>query len=78
MTLKHFYFRLIETGPISPQSGHTSSSCGSPPTAAHVNGSATPSDPMASAAPACLANFAAAAAAGWPLLDTQGIYISKF
>ncbi|XP_048518239.1 eyes absent homolog 2 [Dendroctonus ponderosae] len=58
--------------PISPQSGHTSSSCGSPPTLAHVNGHAAPSDGLAGAAPACLANFAVAAA-NWPLLDTQGV-----
>ncbi|CAH1126528.1 unnamed protein product [Ceutorhynchus assimilis] len=64
--------RLTDQGPISPQSGHTSSSCGSPPTA-HVNGHVTPPDHLSSSAPACLANFAAAAAAGWPLLDTQGV-----
>lgn len=49
----------------SPQSGHTSSSCGSPPTAA-------PTDSLT--APACLANFAAAAAVGWPLIDAQGAF----
>lgn len=57
-------FRDRLTG--SPQSGHTSSSCGSPPTAA-------PTDSLT--APSCLANFAAAAAVGWPLIDAQGTFL---
>ncbi|XP_066254900.1 eyes absent homolog 2 [Euwallacea similis] len=61
--------RLTAQGPISPQSGHSSSSCGSPPTATHLNGAAAASDALSSAAPACLANFAV----GWPLIDAQGV-----
>ncbi|KAL1501510.1 hypothetical protein ABEB36_006817 [Hypothenemus hampei] len=53
--------RLTEPGPISPQSGHTSSSCGSPPS--NVNNNAN--DHLT--APHCFA------AVGWPLLDAQGV-----
>ncbi|XP_060523941.1 eyes absent homolog 2 [Cylas formicarius] len=68
--------RLVTEPCCSPQSGHSSSTCGSPPATGIINNGPTAADPLTSSAATCLAastNFAAVAVAGWPLLDAPGV-----